>query len=524
MAFLAKKGYKIAPFKVGPDFIDPGYHRAVTGQISRNLDSWMLSKQYNEKIFLHGTKNADIAVVEGVMGLFDGYSGISEAGSTSQMAKWLKLPVILIVNARSMARSAAAIVQGFENFDKNLNFAGVIFNKTGSKRHYKYLKDAVEATCKTPCLGFLPRNKKIIFPERHLGLVTTDEYFVSSGVIAELVFMIDKNTKLEDTIQKLPDIAINRSAVYQNSGEYCCSSGSIRAAGIESSQFSAELFSENIKNREMKNMQPEKKEKRLKKTSVSHVTQCSYSKNKKITIAVARDKAFCFYYQENFEILEQNGAKIVFFSPMEDSHLPCNIDGIYLGGGYPELFADRLSQNTGMLNDIKEKSLMGMPVYGECGGFMYLCLSMSGMNCEKKFSMVGCFPFSVTASNKIRSLGYRKITLIKDTLIGKKGDVLRGHEFHYSFLDDFDDSDAKSKKNFPERIYSVSGRKGQKLSLDGFQINNTLGSYLHIHFGSAEKFDCVEARGCMGKHGAEGINSAGCSFTSLCTAFKQSVL
>ena len=330
MAFLAEKGYGIAPFKVGPDFIDPGYHRAVTGRISRNLDSWMLSKAYNEKIFLHGTENADIAVVEGVMGLFDGFSGTREAGSTSEMAKWLNLPVILIVDARSIARSAAAIVQGFENFDTDLNFAGVIFNRTGSLRHYEYLREAVEATCKMPCLGFLPQNDKIIFPERHLGLVTTDEHLVPSDIIAELVTMVEKNTKMEEVVKNLPDIPMEGSTVNTDT-----------VSEIPANE-SSELL----------------------------ITGASGFESEKIRIAVAHDKAFCFYYQENLEILEQNGAEIVFFSPVNDVNLPRNIDGIYLGGGYPELFADRLSQNRSMLKQIKEKSLAGMPVYGECGGFM----------------------------------------------------------------------------------------------------------------------------------------------------------
>jgi len=507
MAFLAEKGYRIAPFKVGPDFIDPGYHRAVTGRISRNLDSWMLSKAYNEKIFLHGTENADIAVVEGVMGLFDGFSGTREAGSTSEMAKWLNLPVILIVDARSMARSAAAIVQGFENFDTDLNFAGVIFNRTGSLRHYEYLREAVEATCKMPCIGFLPRNDKIIFPERHLGLVTTDEHLVSSDIIAELVTMVEKNTKMEEVVKNLPDIPMDGSTVNTDT--------------VKTDTVNTGTVSEIPAN----------------ESSELLITGASEFESEKIRIAVARDKAFCFYYQENFEILEQNGAEIVFFSPVNDVNLPSDIDGIYLGGGYPELFADRLSQNKSILKQIKEKSLAGMPVYGECGGFMYLCSSLTGMNEKEKFSMIGCFPFSVSISKKMRSLGYREIMLKKDTLVGKKGDVLRGHEFHYSFLDDlcetscttkykFNDvlqvesGEKKEKPNlphdgftkdlFPERIYSVTNRNKQKLSLDGFQVNNTLGSYLHIHFGSAER------PGYM--------NSAGHAFVNSCISFKKGLL
>ncbi len=193
----------MAPFKVGPDFIDPGHHRALTGRISRNLDSWMLKDEFNRRVFARGCRGGDVAVVEGVMGLYDGFSGTSEAGSTAQMAKLLGLPVILVVDARSMARSAAAIVQGFENFDPDLTFAGVIFSKTGSPRHYEYLKEAVESSCRMPCLGHMPRNEKIALPERHLGLVTTDEHLLSSEVTGELINMVKKNTRISDLIGEL---------------------------------------------------------------------------------------------------------------------------------------------------------------------------------------------------------------------------------------------------------------------------------------------------------------------------------
>ncbi|HKK90164.1 MAG TPA: cobyrinate a,c-diamide synthase [Desulfobacteraceae bacterium] len=432
MAFLASLGYRVAPFKIGPDFIDPGHHRALTGRTSRNLDSWMLSRQYNQKLFAAETEDADIAVVEGVMGLFDGYSGVCEAGSTAQMAKWLNLPVVLMVDARSMARSAAAVVQGFENFDPDLIFAGVIFNKTGSAGHYQYLKEAVQETCRTPPLGFFPRNDTITLPERHLGLVTPEEHRISGDTTAALTAMVRENTAVREMVEALPPLAV----------------------------------------------QPE-----------PDPSPKSENRPGKPVVAVARDKAFCFYYQDNIEFLEKAGAEIAFFSPLEDATLPPNTHGIYLGGGYPELFAGRLSGNTTLLGQIKEKSDLGMPVYGECGGFMYLCADMTGMDGRATFPMTGCFPFSIEMSPKMRSLGYREITLARETVIGSRGDVLRGHEFHYSSIrgSAFQEEQPDRNPGLLEDVYTVTRRDGRNTPVKGYETANTLGSYLHIHFGSSPK-------------------------------------
>lgn len=424
LSYLAAKGYKVAPFKVGPDFIDPGHHTKVSGRQSYNLDSWMLSKEYNRQLFASKSLNADIAVVEGVMGLFDGYDGVSDAGSTAQMAKWLNLPVVLVVNAKGMARSAAAIVKGFETFDRDLNIAGVLFTKVGSPRHYDYLKAAVEASCEANVLGYLPKNEKIRMPERHLGLVTADELAISKDVLDLLKAMMTDHVELDTLISSLPDL------------------------------------------------EPVKLEK----------IQPVHKDNSCPTIAVAKDKAFCFYYPDNIEMLERNGAKILEFSPLQSQSLPDDIDGIYFGGGYPELSAKELSGKKILLNQVNDFCRQGMPIYGECGGFMFLCRELSGMDIEDKYPMTGCFDFSVSMSKRLRSLGYRQITLKKDTIIGKRGDLLRGHEFHYSSLENPESSG-------PD-VYQVATRAGQDINLKGYEKNNTLGSYLHIHFGSNP--DCAE--------------------------------
>ncbi|MBU3953710.1 MAG: hypothetical protein KJ658_16360, partial [Proteobacteria bacterium] len=208
-------------------------------------------------------------------------------------------------------------------------------------------------------------------------------------------------------------------------------------------------------------------------------------------IAVARDKAFCFYYQDNLDSLKKAGARLVTFSPLTDTQLPPGIDGIYLGGGYPEVFAEHLSAKTTLLAQIREFSRAGMPIYGECGGFMYLCGQVSGMDRQAQYAMTGCFDFCVQMSRRLRSLGYREITLTADTLIGRKGDVIRGHEFHYSSLVDTNaqkDTDTQKDKSARDltikNVYQVTSRAGQDILLKGYQKNQTLGSYLHVHFAS----------------------------------------
>ncbi len=425
MKYFTLLGYKVAPFKIGPDFIDPGHHAEICGTTSTNLDSWMLSQEYNQYLFMKGCKHCDLAIVEGVMGLFDGYGGISEAGSTAQMAKWLNLPVILVVDAKGMAASAAAIVKGFESFDKDLNIAGVIFNRTGSPNHYQYLEAGIIKHCKAKPLGYILRDENLYLPDRHLGLITAREQSLTHKALMSLNSMIHKNTSLKEFVFHLPGIR----------------------------KFSSEI---------------------------PLYRQGSHS-SKKVRLAVAKDKAFCFYYPENLEILENHGAEIIYFSPLCDSSLPDNIHGIYFGGGYPEIYAETLSKNRPLLQEIKKKSLAGMPIYAECGGFMYLCSDLTGFSDNRKYPMASCFPFSVETSGKLRSLGYREITLLKKTLIGEKGAVLRGHEFHYSFLNDPVDG------NGIENIYNVKKRDKNRSELSGFLTKSTLGSYFHVHFGSCPK-------------------------------------
>ncbi len=454
MAWLRKQGYKVVPFKVGPDFIDPGHHARITGMTSRNLDGWMLSKEYNLNTFYQCSAQADIVIVEGVMGLYDGYDGKSDAGSTAQMAKWLNLPVILVVNAKSMARSAAALVKGFVEFDPEVNFAGVVFNNLGSKNHLKYLEDAAGEYLSVPVLGGILRNDRIAMPERHLGLVTDDEHMLKQEDIDFLSDVIEEGI---DTELLLKGVKSKRAYPHVEGRSL---PSKFRPGDIRAERYTLHSHAEHgneDKNKEKKNL----------------------AGDSSLRIGIARDSAFCFYYQDNLDMLESNGATLVFFSPTEDKNLPENLSGIYFGGGYPEIFADRLSGNKTMRSQVKRASQNHMPIYGECGGFMYLCDQFIGEK-GNAFPMTGCFPYSTRLLDRLKALGYREVVLKENTIVGLNGMKARGHEFHYSEIAD----------PVPgiKQVYTISGRTGRNPQKEGFCVNNTLGSYVHLHFGSNPEF------------------------------------
>ena len=449
LAWLRANGMAVAPFKVGPDFIDPGHHARMAGRISYNLDSWMLSKHYNRTLFYAQSRGADLAVVEGVMGLFDGYDATTETGSTAQMAKWLGLPVLLVVSARGKARSAAAVVKGFETFDPELKLAGVVFTFTGSQRHYDYLKEAMAQHCTTPCLGHLPRNDAIVMPERHLGLTTADEHVISAATRDILVAMVDQGVNMDRLLLSLTDPAgRSDSAEAKKRPKTGPGTPGARQKQPAASQPSAPA-PKNI-------LQPAPDRPR---------------------IAVARDKAFCFYYPDNLAMLENAGARLVFFSPLAEDRLPADTDGIYLGGGYPELFSDTLSQKLPLLSALRTHSRKGMPIFAECGGFMFLCKALWPRDSDQPAFMAGCFDIEIRMSGRLTSLGYREITFTKDTVIGTKGDRVRGHEFHYSSV-------IPDRSRFYDNVFQVTSRAGQDVQVHGYQTGRTLGSYLHVHFGS----------------------------------------
>jgi len=428
LAALLRRGLRIQAFKIGPDFIDPGHHSTLTGVPSRTLDGWMLSRAYNRQTFFQHIYDQDVGVVEGVMGLFDGYDGRSEAGSTAEMAKWLGLPVILVVDASAMARSVAALIHGFQNFDQDLNVTGVIFNRIGGPGHLRYLQEALAGTPGVTILGGLPHNNAIAIPERHLGLVTREEHSLTPERIAQLASFVEDNIDLTELLQ------------------------SSKIQGLKS------------------------RVKRLNSEDFGPWT-LDFKSGHRVRFGVARDEAFCFYYPDNLELLEAAGAELVFFSPLHDTHLPQNLQGLYLGGGYPEVHAERLAANVTMRQEVKDVIEQGRVVYAECGGFMYLTAGIRDTN-GTLFPMIDIYPTVVQMFPQLRALGYVEVEIAKTILELPSGRV-RGHEFHYSELERQDFCGGTVAP-----IYQVRQRANDAPRPEGYLYKRCLASYLHLHFGS----------------------------------------
>ncbi len=434
MAALTRRGLMVAPFKCGPDFIDPGYHRAVTGSPSINLDSWMCGDDFVRETFSIHCEKASLAIIEGVMGLFDGIGSSSRTGSSAQIAALTGTPVVLVVNARGMAASAAPLVAGFAGFDPEVRVAGVIFNNIGSPHHGALLSEALAIHCPgIDCFGSIPRDESLAIPSRHLGLVTADDNPLPESFITGLADMAERYLDLD---------SLSRLAI----------------------EFPHTLLSKG----EGKPDHPP------------------------VGIAVARDQAFCFIYEDNLRLLEETGGEMVFFSPLTDSQLPAGIQGIYLPGGYPELHGKRLSENKTMLESIRQAVDNGIPVYAECGGFIYLTQGIDGSEQEGGTDFTGIFPVRCTMLPRRKALGYRQIELTEDGITGSRGDTARGHEFHYSEISPMP-ADIR-------RDYTVT-RQGVTLGSEGYRVRNCLASYIHLHFGSNRRFPrnfinaCREVKG-----------------------------
>ena len=344
MAALARRGLTVQPFKCGPDFIDPSLHRMVTGRISRNLDVRMCGADFVRRSFHRNGAGCDCAVVEGVMGLFDGAEG-----SAAHLAKTLHLPVVLVIDVRSAAESVAAVAHGFATLDPDLRLAGIICNRVGSDKHRQMITEAIETHCDLPLIGFLPRNEAVSIPSRHLGLHMGEEHPLQGQGLKQLIKLIEHHLDLD----RLLAIAAQRPTTAEPGAAFLVPKGS------------------------------------------------------PVRIGVARDAAFCFYYEDNLDLLREAGAELVFFSPLSDIELPPELGGLYLGGGYPELHAPALSNNSALREAIRCFAEKGRPIYAECGGFMYLCQSITDQ-ADARFPMVGLFPFSARMQPRLRSLGYRQ--------------------------------------------------------------------------------------------------------------------
>ncbi|HHL40670.1 MAG TPA: cobyrinate a,c-diamide synthase [Deltaproteobacteria bacterium] len=433
MAALRRRGLSVRPFKVGPDYIDPLIHRAVCGEPSHNLDTWMMGDDGAAATFRAGTAGGGIGVVEGVMGLFDGRGG-GEEGSTARLAKLLSLPVLLVVDASGASRSVAALVRGFELFDEGVDLRWVVFNRVGGARHYGLLKSAVEEHCGARAAGYLPRDASLELPSRHLGLVTPG--------------------RLDDARWRRFAEAAAAAAERTMELDELCAALEPRDSGEDRRRSEGE-------GKERGSAAP-------------------------VVVAVARDDAFCFYYEENLRILEAAGARCVPFSPLDDGRLPEGSRGVYLGGGYPELYAARLAANRTLARELRGKAAAGMPVYAECGGLMYLGRAL--IDAEGRLhEMAGLMPWTSRMARRRRALGYRTVRARAGCPFLEAGGLVRGHEFRYSEIE--------GDLSAVERVYDVEGRA------EGYLRGMVLASYVHLHFASNPGFARGFVRRC-GEYGS----------------------
>ncbi|MDJ0617931.1 MAG: cobyrinate a,c-diamide synthase [Calothrix sp. MO_192.B10] len=421
LASLCRRGVRVQPFKVGPDYIDPMFHEYVTGRPCRNLDPVLTSETYVQQCFANHLQGVDYGLVEGVMGLFDGVQGGGQDqqfpnhfASTAHIARLLNLPILLVIDCSRLSGSVAAIAHGYRTLDPRINIAGVVLNRVGSDRHLSLLENAL-SRMNLPILGVLRRQNNIQIPDRHLGLIPTDELPQLNTVIEQLADLGDSCfdwEKLLPLLRKEKDITNPQSKI------------------------------QNPKS--------------------------------KIRIAIARDQAFNFYYQDNLDLLQQLGAELVYWSPLQDTELPANIQGMYFGGGFPEIFAPQLAANNNVREAIKTAILAGMPTIAECGGLMYLCQDIVDFE-GKSWSMVGILP-STSRMEKHLTLGYRRAIALEDSPLVSVDTTIYGHEFHRSSL--VSTTDKALLQTYRYDSEEIIGNEGWTNHLP------IHASYIHLHWGA----------------------------------------
>jgi cobyrinic acid a,c-diamide synthase len=414
---LTRRGLRVAVFKAGPDYLDPTYHARAARSESHNLDAWMMGKESVLSTFALAAEGADIALIEGVMGLFDGIGQDSEEGSSAQIAKWLNSPVLLVVDASGMARTIAALVLGCATFDPDVSIAGVLCNRIGSQGHLDLLRSSVGIA---PVLGGLPRDSEISFPQRHLGLHRADETSITEE---RLELWADRFEQWCD-VDLLLKIATDARALKLPDAEVSQKLAAVAPGGCR--------------------------------------------------IGYAKDEAFHFYYEDNLERLRLAGAELIPFSPIHDRSLP-DVDGLYLGGGYPEVHAEALAANQAMFGAIRQFAAEGGPVYGECGGLMYLC---SAIRTEGgSYPMAGLLRGEAVMRDRLQALGYVEVTTTRPSVLGPAGQTYRGHQFRYSeLLMPSEDTD---------RAFLIRYRRSGKAEEEGYLGGqNVLASYVHGHWAS----------------------------------------
>jgi cobyrinic acid a,c-diamide synthase len=419
---------RVQSFKIGPDYIDPMFHSAITHLPCRNLDPVLTSSSYVRYCFDRHTQDVDWVAIEGVMGLFDGISHtmfnndgiLPDYASTAHIARILNLPVLLVLDCSRLSGSIAALTWGYAQIDPQVKIAGVVLNRVASDRHLKLLQAALDSI-EMPVLGVLRRHEEINIPDRHLGLIPTTE-------LPQLLQIFD------------------------------------RLADLAKTSFNWEKILPLLKNHQspISNLQ----------SSISNLQSPIPNLQSPIRIAVARDRSFNFYYQDNLDILSELGAEIVFWSPLKEAKIPENIRGLYFGGGFPEVFAEQLAENRDLLQQLQQVINAGIPTYAECGGLMYLCDRLTDLE-GKTRSMVGIIPATTIMTSKL-TLGYRQATSLQNSALVSLGQTVRGHEFHRSQL----------SSNSATPLWQIqSFAATSPIKQEGWQFGQVHASYLHLHFG-----------------------------------------
>ncbi len=520
---------KVRAFKVGPDYIDPAFHSSITGNPCRNLDNWILSEDTVRYLFIKNSAGGDISVIEGVMGLYDGAGGSAYTGSTAGVARILNAPVILVINGRGMAASAAAMVKGYRDYDENLDLKGVIINNISSRQHYLLLKDVIERDTEVKVVGYLPRDDGIVFSSRHLGLVPRGELGELQPVLSRLEQLINDCMDIPAIISianEAGDMPLMEKDEPCRNGEDGHPGGPVQATGRNDDAChlkhrpikSYNKFYNKFYNKSFNKSFNKTFNKAFNKT-FNKIFNKTFNKTsvQKVCLGVALDRAFNFYYQDNLDLLEELGAELVFFSPLQDKELPPALDGIMLGGGFPEVFARELQDNLSLRREIKSLINAGMPVWGECGGLMYLSEGIVDMD-GNAWEMVGAVKGITRMTGRLQRFGYVEIEWLEDNILAEKGRKVRGHEFHYSVLEDTEPAKAgsgepinsnsnsnSSSNNSDNSGNSLTPQRGNNYSLRvsknskpagnqtgpeknktgwvcGITKENMLAAYPHIHF------------------------------------------
>ncbi|AOY75457.1 cobyrinate a,c-diamide synthase [Clostridium formicaceticum] len=418
MGALKKRGMSVKPFKVGPDYIDPQFHHYVTGNPSRNLDGYMLKEETIKTLFYKNLVDLDVAVVEGVMGLYDGRGTEKDQGSSAHIAKILNLPVILVIDGSGMSSSAAAMVLGYKMYDRGVNIQGVIINNVSGEKHYAILKEVIERDTATKCIGYLNKNRNIELKSRHLGLIPCGEVPELQKKADEVVAMVEETIDIEGLLSLV---------------------SSMEVAGIP------------IK-----------------------------TLDKKLVIAYPYDDAFNFYYQDNLDLLKELGCSLVPFSPLKDKNLPEKIHGLYIGGGFPEVFAGELEKNKEIRGRIYQKAQEGLPIYAECGGFMYLTKGIKTFEGDS-YEMVGVFDAVAEMTKRLQRFGYCEVTPTEKSSFFKESFTIKAHEFHRAIV-------KGREENYVYHVRKIKGDKVIDRWCCGQEKYNCIGAFPHIHFYSHPSF------------------------------------